>query len=372
MTPALPAADVAIVGCGIVGLAAAERLTAHGLSVVAVDGAGIAGGATGASGGLVRALDLSGRLGGWAAESLDLYLRRGRRGSWPAVREHGSLTLVDAAGLPGATAAAAAVRAGGQSADVLTAEEIGARFPGLSLPEGFAGVYEARAGWLPAREVATAMRRDAGPGLRLLTARATGVLTSGSRVAGIATTSGPVPARAVLLAAGVGSTALAGSVGVQLPLITRAVGYCLFELAEPDGVSGPAGPAGPRGPAGLPTVIDSTTGAWLRRWGPGATVLAGVVSPATGIPATVRARVAATEEHRVREVVRHRYPRLAHASLVGGVSAYDAMTVGGAGSVTAWPAPRGLVTATGWNGGGFKLAPAVGARAAARIQEVLA
>lgn len=359
MTQDVARADVVIVGCGIIGLATAERLTAGGLSVVIVDESGIAGGATGASGGLVRALDLAGHHGTWAAEGLDRYLRRGRRGSWPRVREHGSLTLVDADGLPRATARMAAVEAIGHKTELLSAREIGARFPALSVPEGFVGVYEPRAGWLPARRTAQAMLRDAGPGLRVLRTRATAVLTSGTRARGVLTTDGPVPARAVLLAAGVGSVPLAESVGVGLPLRTRSVSYCLF---EPDGGAGPAD---------LPTVADSTTGAWLRRWDSGATVLAGVVSGETDVPASVRDGVPAAEERRVREVVRHRFPRLADARAVGGVTAYDAMAVGGNGSVSLWSEPHGLITATGWNGGGFKIAPVVGEQAAALLREVI-
>ena len=346
----VPAANVVIVGCGIIGLAAAERLTADGRSVVVIDQAGVAAGATGASGGLVRALDLAGRQGSRAADGLHRYLRRGWHGRWPPVREHGSLTLVDASGRELAAAAAAAAAAAGHQADLLSAEEVAARFPGLCVPAGFTGVYEPQAGWLPARPVAMAMLRDARDfgDLRLLRAQVTQVLTAGPRVVGVQTTFGPVPAEAVLLAAGVGSVSLARSVGVPLPLNTRSVSYCLFEPAEP-------GPC-----TRLPTVVDATTGAWLRRWGSGLTMLAGVTSAETGVPPTVQRAVPAAEQERVRDVVRYRCPFLAGARAVGGVTAHDAMVIGGDGAVTAWPQPIGLITAVGWNGGGFKLAPSVG------------
>ncbi|MET7619230.1 FAD-binding oxidoreductase [Streptomyces sp. NPDC005408] len=359
MTHAVESADVAIVGGGIMGLATAERLGAHGLSVIVVDESGIAGGASGASGGLVRALDMNGRQAAWAAEGLDRYLRRGWRGTWPQVHEQGSLTLVDADGFDRAVAAVAAVRAAGQRAGILPAEEIRATFAGLSVPDGFVGVFEPGAGWLPAKDVAAAMLSDAGPRVQVRRARATRLLTSDAGVSGVETTTGRVRARAVLLTAGVGSVPLAESLGVQLPLRTRAVSYCLFEPAAGTDVSG------------LPTVVDFATGAWLRRWNSGATLLAGVASKETDVPATVRAGVPPAEERRVRDVVRHRYPPLAGARLVGGVSAYDAMAAGGEGAVTVWPQVPGLVTATGWNGGGFKLAPAVGDHAAARLREAI-
>ncbi|MFI0260703.1 NAD(P)/FAD-dependent oxidoreductase [Streptomyces sp. NPDC017056] len=359
MTDPVASADVAVVGGGIVGLITAERLTAQGRSVVLVDRAGIAGGATGASGGLIRALDLSGEDGTWAAEGLEVYLRGGWRGSWPEVHEHGSLTLVDGDPTPSMAARIDAVRAAGHCVQPLTAQETATRFPGLAVPDGFTGLYEPRGGWLPAKEVAQAVLRDAGPHLRVLRADATAVLTTGTRVTGVATGAGTVRARAVLLAAGAGSSRLAATVGVALPLRTRAVGYCLFD----------PGP-GP-GAADLPTVVDSATGAWLRRWGRGTTVLAGVRSAETDVPEHVRAGVPDREEERVRSVVRHRCPRLAWAPGVGGVTAYDAQAAGGGGSVTAWPEPRGLVTATGWDGGGFKLAPAIGRRAARCLREVI-
>ncbi|GAA3625650.1 NAD(P)/FAD-dependent oxidoreductase [Streptomyces chitinivorans] len=356
MTAVPAAADVAVVGGGIIGLATAERLTARGASVIVVDEAGATGGATSASGGLVRAFEPESGHAAWAAEGCARYQARGWRGTWPSVRADGSLTLIDQNRLAEATAALETAHAAGHKADILTADEVNRRFPGLTVPGHLLGVLEPQAGWLPAADTARAILRDAGDRLSLRTARATGLLYSSSRVLGLHTSTGPVHADAVLLAAGVGSTALAASAGVHLPLSTRAIGYCLLRTEVP---------------ADLPTVVDRTTGAWLRRWDADGTVLAGVACARTGVPATVRAGVTAAEEHRVRTVVRHRCPRLAHARATGGVTAYDTLATDGPGTVTVWPRPRGLVTAVGWNGGGFKLAPAVGRHAAARILEVL-
>ncbi|PWI45642.1 FAD-dependent oxidoreductase [Streptomyces sp. ICBB 8177] len=359
MTRAVASADVAVVGCGIAGLAAAERLCRDGLTVVMADPAGIASGATGASGGLVRALDLSRRYGDRAAESLDVYLRRGPRGHWPAVREDGSLTLFGAGDLRAAHEAAGRLRAAGHAVELLTAADVAARFPALSPAGVLGGVLEPRAGWLPAREVAAALVRDAGGRLLVLEARATRLLTRAGRVTGVRTSAGDVTAGAVLLAAGVGSVPLAAQVGVDLPLCTRSVGYCLF---APDDTAAATG---------LPTVVDATTGAWLRRWDDGV-LLAGVTSKETDVPARVTHHVTDAERHRVHDVVRRLCPALARARFTGGVTAYDAMFTDGPGAVTAWPAAPGLVTAVGWNGGGFKLAPAVGAEAAALLKEAMA
>ncbi|WP_369142057.1 NAD(P)/FAD-dependent oxidoreductase [Streptomyces sp. R44] len=360
MTRSALTADVAVVGGGIIGLATAERLSAQGLAVAVIDTAGIAGGATGASGGLVRAFDLSASRRRSAAAGLDLYLRQGHQGTWPAIRRQGSLSLVARGDLPQAAAAVADLGTAGHKAEILTAHDLATRFPALDVPDDLVAVHEPNAGWLPVGPVAHAMARDAGPRLRLIPARATHLLTSGSRATGVHTTAGPVHARAVLLAAGTGSTSLAASVGVHLPLRTRAVGYCLFRVGEPAGLTT------------LPTVVDATTGAWLRPWGSDSLVLAGVSSQETDVPETVRPGVSAQEEERVRAVVRHRYPQLATAPLTGGVTAYDAMAPTGNGEVTVRTELDGLVTATGWNGGGFKRAPAIGELAAARLQEVAA
>ncbi|MUN35718.1 NAD(P)/FAD-dependent oxidoreductase [Actinomadura litoris] len=368
---AAASADVAVVGGGIIGLAAAERLVAAGLSVVLIDAAGIADGPSGVSGGLVRAFDPGGGdRARAAAQGLAAYLRRGRHGRWPAVRRHGGLTLVPA----GAGGALAGVRAGvlagveaardaGHSAWVHDAAEIRERFPSLSVSPDLAGVYEPSAGWLPARAVARAMLRDAADGLTVLErVRATEVDIRGSRVRGVRTTAGPVAAPAVLIAAGVASADLALTAGVRLPLRSRSIGYCVFEPRE--------------APGDLPAVVDTTTGAWLRRWSDEATgrggVLAGVVSHVTGVPVTVTRGTPPAEQERVRAVVARRCPALADAGVCGGVMAHDALAPGGEGAVTAWPEPAGLVTATGWNGGAFKTAPVIGERAAARIREVIA
>lgn len=356
MTAALTA-DVAIVGGGIIGLASAERLTAHGVRVIVIDDTAATGGATGASGGLVRAFDPSGAYADWPVESCARYRARGWHGSWPALRPHGSLTLIDRQELDRAAPRIEAVRSAGLTIDVLAADDVERHYPQLTVPDHLLGVIEPQAGWLPAADVVRALRRDAGPGLRLHHARATGLKHSASRIRGVRTSGPDVHADAVLLAAGVDSTPLAASAGVHLPLRTRAVSYCLFR--SEDGT-------------GLPTMVDRSTGAWLRRWGTGRTVLAGVSSTRTDVPARTRAGVETAEEDRVRAVVAQRFPHLADAPAVGGVTAYDAMaTTGGPGTVTSWPDPRGLVTAVGWNGGGFKLAPAVGRRAADHLMEAL-
>lgn len=360
MTTAVASADVVIVGCGIIGLATAERLAAAGRSTVLVDQRGVATGASGASGGLVRALDLATAAHDWAAVGLDIYLRRGWRGRWPSVRGTGSLTLFGQDGAARAQAGVAALAVAGHSAQLLGGGEIRARFPGLALADDIVGVFEPRGGWLPARAVAEAMLRDAEPLVTVLAAaRATEVVTVGSRVSGVHTTAGYVAGRATLLAAGVGSSALAETVGVRLPLRNRAVSYAVFQPTETR-------------PGPLPTVVDSTTGAWLRPWHEGQAVLAGVSSREWAVASTVSDGVSIAEQSRVREVVRHRYPLLADADVIAGVTAYDAMSADGEGAITVWPRAEGLVTATGWNGGGFKLAPAIGDRAARALLELVA
>ncbi len=358
MSTPIATADVAVAGCGIIGLATAERLAAAGLTVVLVDAAGVANGPTGASGGLVRAfVPAAGR--SWALEGFDIYLRQGWKGDWPPIRARGGLTLFGADEAEAVATGVKEVEAAGHPAHLLSADEIHSRFPGLAIPSGLAGVYEPYAGWLPARDVAAAMLRDAGPGATLLPARATAVATSRAAVTGLHTTEGYVRSRAVLVAAGVGSSELAWTAGVRLPLRSRAVSYCVFE--PPTGATG-----------ALPTVVDTTTGAWLRPWDTtGDAVLAGVASVEMDVPSAVVMSVPVAEQHRVRDVVRHRCPPLTHADVVGGVTAYDAMAPDGTGAVTAWPEPAGLVTATGWNGGGFKIAPAVGSHAATLLREVI-
>jgi glycine/D-amino acid oxidase-like deaminating enzyme len=201
------------------------------------------------------------------------------------------------------------------------------------------------------------MVADAGPRLRVFAGVRVGrVLTAGARVAGVDTSVGLLAAPAVVLAAGAASTALARSAGVDLPLCNRAVGYCVFDVRAD--------------PGDLPTVVDLTTGMWLRRWHNGTAVLAGVTSRRRAVSSTVDFEVPVAERNRVREIARLRYPPLADAPFVEGVAAYDAMAPG-EGAITAWPDPVGLVTATGWNGGGFKIAPAVGERVARLVCELI-
>ncbi|MFF8772514.1 NAD(P)/FAD-dependent oxidoreductase [Kitasatospora sp. NPDC015120] len=354
-----PAADIAVVGAGIIGLATAERLAAHGARVVLIDDTGATGGATSASGGLVRAFDPTATHAAWAAEGCTTYRHRGHHGTWPHLRAHGSLTLLERDTLTTARPALATAHAAGHTAHVLDARQITRHFPALRVPDHLLAVHEPHAGWLPAPDLTRALLRETTthPATRLLTTRATALLTRPGRrrVHGVHTTSGPVHADAVLLAAGAASTPLAATAGIHLPLTTRAVGYCLFHIDDTTHLTH------------LPTLVDTTTGAWLRRWDDDHTVLAGVHSTRTDVPPTVRHHVTPDEEHRIRTVVRERFPPLAHARAVGGVSAYDALIPHTPATVTRWNDAPGLVTAVGWNGGGLKLAPAVARHTATEL-----
>lgn len=350
-------ADAVIVGGGIIGVATAERLAARKRSVVLIERSEIASGATGISGGLLRCSELVPEYRPWARSGVHIYLRRGWRGRWPAVREAGSLQLFDSGRLQEAIDQVSLVHKAALPAMLLDSREMRRRFPILLVPHGTVAVYEPQAGWLPAAELTTAMLAEATPATTILPrTRAVELLTAGDRIAGVRTADGvTVKAPTVLLAAGLASAELAAQVGVRLPLANRRIGYCLFQARGVD-------------LRALPTVVDTRSGGWLRPWDRH-TVLAGTRSSDDGAD-TISHSVSAAEVDRVRSSWSYYYPELAVARVVGGVTGYDAFSEF-PGAVQAWPDPQGLVTAVGWNGSGFKLAPALGDYAASLMDGLI-
>jgi glycine/D-amino acid oxidase-like deaminating enzyme len=340
--------DVAIVGGGVIGAAIAERASAARLTVTVIDDRGEGGLTSRVSGGLIRGLGLSGTDEAWAVESLGVYTRRGWRGRWPAVRRQGSLSLVEKPKAERLVQKLLRVAGPDYPVSTMSERDVERTFPGLSVASGCIGVLEPEAGWIPAEGMSSAMLGDADSATLLAPVRALEIVTRGSEVAGVRTTAGLISAPVVVLACGLGARRLAASVGVELPLRTRAIGYCIFRERPGRTVS-------------LPTIVDQARRVWVRGCdGPQRDLLVGAVSNVGDVPTRSSTTVSKQEIEGVRKAARPLYEPFASASFVRGVSAFDTLFDPAMERVRSWPVPSGLITAVGWNGGGFKTAPTVG------------
>jgi sarcosine oxidase len=201
--------DVAIIGAGLLGLAAGRALAAHGRDVVVLDQAEI-GHAGSGSKGSCRIF----RLGYPDAAYVSAAREAGEL--WRALEaESARRILLPRAQLTfgaGLSSVHEAMAAAGAPCELLTAAEAARRFPGLRV--GGPALLEPES-CVIAADVALEALAAAVPEIR------TGVrglrLADDGRLVTVQTTAGPVVARTVVITAGPWSSALLAPLGVRLP-----------------------------------------------------------------------------------------------------------------------------------------------------------
>ncbi|MFD4375617.1 NAD(P)/FAD-dependent oxidoreductase [Streptomyces sp. NPDC058486] len=348
------AADVVVVGAGITGAAVAHHLARRGASVVVLEQAPRPGaGATGASGGMVRAYDPDPETAALALAGLAVYRDASRWASGRApLRAVGAVTVADPAEEAALRAAATRIGAAlGTPAHVVAGP---AEAAGVGLAGGIA-LVEPEAGWVAPAEVTADWLEQA---------RADGaVVRCGVRVRAVeargghpvvATDAGEVRAGAVVSAVGPWAADPVPGLRPAAPVRSRSIQVSV--VGRHPGVPAHA------------TFVDLRTGLYAKPVGADRTLIGmphlvwDAPVDARPDPAHARATAAALAAH---------FPWLATAPHLATVRAADAYGPPGDGG----PA-SGLLTGTGvphvwavrgWNGGGVKTAPEAGRRIAASL-----
>jgi sarcosine oxidase len=221
--------DVAVVGAGVVGLAAAEVLARRGARVVCLD-AGAPGHAqsAGAARGF-RHLHPDPALTRLAVES---------RAAWRALEARAGVELLERGGMlrlgGDVEPEIAALHAVGVDARVIDAAEAAARFPVLA-PEAGPLLLDPDAGAIRARAAVAALGRLVGD--RLVRARVHAIEPDGEGVR-LRTSAGDVEAARCLVCAGAGTERLVAPLGIAIERERRAAFRLTFRMATPS-----AGPA---------------------------------------------------------------------------------------------------------------------------------
>lgn len=349
-------ADVVVVGAGIIGAAVADALAGRGLRVVVLERSDEpATGATGSSGGMVRAYDPDPLVADLALRSLATY-RDDRR--WPQgapLHAVGALTIADPAQEDALRAAAARINdALGTSAHVVTR-----RGPAVGVElTGGVGLVEPEAGWIdPVAVTREWLRRAAGTGVEVrFGVRVTGVEDADGSVR-VLTDAGPLLADEVVVAVGPwGAHALDG-LGSRPRVRTRSIQVSIVERRPPG--------------TDHSTVIDLRTGVYARPYGAGASLVGmphlvwDVDLDAEPDEQHVRATLAALAGH---------LPWLPGASVRRTVRSADAYALPGddRASLLAATAVPHVRTVRGWDGGGVKVAPEAGRRIAETVAAAVA
>ena len=230
--------DVAIIGAGVHGAAAAFHLAERGVRTVVLEKGTPAGGPTGRSSAVCRAFYTNDFLARVAKDALEFFADfEARTGGDAGFRRTGALFLHPPEDSEALIESAAHLNRIGTKVEVLTANEIGERFPQLSTDGIAHGAWEPDAGYADPAGTTTGL---------LFAARSKGVVTrSGVEVTSIDATGGAcrlqlsdgsgISAAKVLIAAGPWSKPLAAQVGADLPLGVERhiVATCSWGKAEP-------------------------------------------------------------------------------------------------------------------------------------------
>lgn len=228
--PDLP--DLVVIGAGVVGAACALAAAEAGLRVVVVDRGSPAGGTTGAGEGNLLVSDKPPgpelalalhSLAQWSRLADRLSQRTGApAGGFEFERKGGLIVAATAASLATVTALAADQRAAGVQVTDVPAGGLPDLEPQLA-PDLAGGAYYPQDAQLqPVLATARLLAAARALGTRVRTGvEVTGMLRRGDRVTGVRTTSGDLPAGAVLNAAGTWGQQVAALAGVRVPVLPR-------------------------------------------------------------------------------------------------------------------------------------------------------
>ncbi|MEU5868464.1 FAD-dependent oxidoreductase [Nonomuraea sp. NPDC047529] len=229
-------ADLVVVGAGVVGAAGAYFAALAGLRVVVVERGAIAGGTSSAGEGNLLVSDKE------AGPELDLALHSQRvwredlaehAGSWEFEAKGGLVVASSGAGLASLRELGEHQRRHGVEVRDVAAQELRDYEPHLAPGLAGAAFYPQDAQVQPMLVVAHLLRLARAHGAEVRTRTGvTGFLRDGSRVTGVRTTSGDLPAGAVLNATGTWAGDLAALAGVNVPVLPRR-GFVLVTQPMP-------------------------------------------------------------------------------------------------------------------------------------------
>ena len=342
-----PAADIVVVGGGVVGTSIAFHLAEAGVDVCLLERGQLAGGSTSRAAGGFRAQfsdPLNIAIGLRSIEAFARFVER--PGAEIDLHQVGYLFLLDRREDVTAFETSIALQNElGVPSRFISLDEAARLCPIAALDGVLAATFSPLDGHASPEAVtqgyASAARAH---GATILTGCALdGIDVSGGDIARIETSLGSIDTGTVVCAAGVWSPEVARHVGVELPVepYLREVGF-----------TGPT----PGLPDGIPLTIDFSTGFYFHREGPG--LLFGMADrkQAPGLDA---ATDPAWLEH-VMEVAERRCPSLLDMGIAGGWKGYYEVTPDHNALVGEATAVTRFLYATGFSGHGFLQAPAIG------------
>jgi sarcosine oxidase, subunit beta len=349
--------DVIIVGGGVVGAAIFNRLTRQATSkILLIEKSRFGQGSTGWSGGIIRCYHPDSTLADMACEG-DQYYRQfeQRTGFACSYHECGFLYFI----YPNQEeyARKEVVRLSEKIAiRWLTKQEAVSQFPTIRWDDLAGAVYEPNAGYMDPVEVSKAWINSAriNGGTALEGVKFKGLITMNDKLAGIQTNYGPYYASSVVMCVGAWANKLAASAHLSLPETIHAKAIQLNAFRPSVEVTN------------HPAFIDPIYGLYGRADGRQHIYL-GCPVPEWGIDPDIPCEPALSHMTLSHDLAQRRFQWAKATQSVGGLRRFDGYTENERGVIVSSNCPEGLIWATGFSGGGFKLAPAI----ASQVQKLL-
>ncbi|MGP8303036.1 NAD(P)/FAD-dependent oxidoreductase [Streptomyces inhibens] len=363
-------ADVAVIGDGVIGASIAYHLAAAGAEVALLArSGGFRPSATRQSAGQIRMHHSDPHDARLAALGLETFERWAEIiGGDCGFRRTGFAFLVDEEHSGVLARTVSELKGLGVETTVLAPDELADEQPALNLDGVAAVAYEPRSGYAdPVRTAMALTERACDHGAEVLTGSGGAQLhRTGDRFTGVVLDGGVVNAEHIVVAAGVGSAALcaAASVGLGAADDTGAPGALVHSKEVGWAV---AKTSTIPGAASLCMVIDDIAGTYFRPDGSGQVLFRVPLNGSEAPADDTRIPLRSAEVAAARALAAPRLRGLATAEVTTAARAAEAYTSDGRALIGPLARHPGLYLATGFNGGGFKAAPAVGRAVAAEL-----
>ncbi|MFQ5944046.1 MAG: NAD(P)/FAD-dependent oxidoreductase [Anaerolineales bacterium] len=349
--------DVIIIGGGIMGCSSAYRIAQQGLKVAVLEKGGLGNGSTGRSSAIIRQHYSNEITAKMALHSLRIFQNfKDEVGGESGFTETGFLVLTPEKDLERLEANVALQRGVGIQTDMLTHDDITARWPYFDATDLVAAAYEPESGYadpsLTVNSFAQAAKRK-GAEFHLDT-EVIGLLSDSGKVRGVKTSRGELNAPVVINCAGPWGAQVAAWAEIQVPLDACRVQVAFFRRPE-DYASE------------HPTVADFTHASY---WRPetGGLTLVGLIDPSE------QENVVDPDNYDengdldfvadVGDRLVRRYPAMERSTSTTRYAALYAITPDWHPVIDELIPESGFFICAGFSGHGFKLGPAVGSMVA--------
>ena len=339
--------DAIIVGGGVVGAAVFFRLASAGKSVLLIEKSRYGQGSSGWSGGILRCFHPSALLADMATEAFPEFRAVSRNGG-PEFHQCGFLYFVYE-GQEGLAHERIRQLEGRTAIQWLNDEEAAQRFPAIVWDNLAGAVFEPEAGYMDPVAVSKYWIEgaEAHGQLALEGVEFNGIATDEQGLCGVHSSAGFLRTRCLILCPGAWSKKLAEKSGLSLPQSIKSKAIQLNTFASDHVISN-----------NHPAYIDPELELYGRGEKPdlvnvGSPVSSWDIDPDQYTPLSM-SHVLLTHE-----LAKKRFKWASGAKAAGGRRRFDAYTEDEHGVIAACPNAPGVYWATGFSGGGFKLAPAI-------------